>query len=466
MPSIPDFFEGALRASDILLASRAGEEAIAHRRRRRLADLVDHARRRSPFFGDLYRDLPPGEPELGNLPPVAKPALMGAFDRWITDPAASLDRIGGFLADRGRVGQLLDDRFAIWKSSGTSGEPGIFVHDAGALAIYDLLFALRAWEGLGWPGASMEMWARGGRMACVTALEDHYAGISSWRRLAISYPHLGALMRDFSVLEPLDRLVDALNRWRPNHIVAYPSVLALLAREREAGRLHLSPSIIFAGGECLDGPEHDLIEGAFGCPVRSVYACSECDYIAFGCAHRNLHVNADWVILEPVDSDYRPVPPGVASDTVLVTNLANRIQPVIRYDLGDCVTALAEPCPCGSPLPVIRVEGRRGQVLHFAVAPGRVVTILPMAITTAVELAEGVGRFRIVRDGAASVRVEFEPAPGHEAAAAAASIRAAMRKFMADNGLGHVEIAALPATLPVDPPSGKFSQVVSMFDGG
>ncbi len=55
------------------------------------------------------------------------------------------------------------------------------------------------------------------------------------------------------------------------------------------------------------------------------------------CAHGLFHVNSDWYILEPVDEDYRPVAPDVGSHTVLITNLANRVQPLIRYDLGDRV---------------------------------------------------------------------------------------------------------------------------------
>jgi len=92
--------------------------------------------------------------------------------------------------------------------------------------------------------------------------------------------------------------------------------------------------------------------------VRSVYACSECDYVAFQCAHRNYHVNADWVILEPVDSEDHPIKAGLASHTVLLTNLANYVQPIIRYELGDSVTLLAECCPCGNQLPAVRIEGR------------------------------------------------------------------------------------------------------------
>jgi phenylacetate-coenzyme A ligase PaaK-like adenylate-forming protein len=48
---------------------------------------------------------------------------------------------------------------------------------------------------------------------------------------------------------------------------------------------------------------------------------------------RWLHSNADWVLLEPVDRDFRPTPPARMSHTVLLTNLAIAFQPVIRYDL-------------------------------------------------------------------------------------------------------------------------------------
>ena len=71
-----------------------------------------------------------------------------------------------------------------------------------------------------------------------------------------------------------------------------------------------------------------------------------------------LHVSADWYIFEPVDRNYRLVLRGEPSHTVLMTNLANRVQPLIRYDQGDSVTLRPDACPCGSPLPAIRVVGR------------------------------------------------------------------------------------------------------------
>ena len=56
----------------------------------------------------------------------------------------------------------------------------------------------------------------------------------------------------------------------------------------------------------------------------------------------------DLVILEPVDTQGNVVPFGQPADRVLLTNLYNRDQPLIRYDIADAMTITDTPCPCGS----------------------------------------------------------------------------------------------------------------------
>jgi phenylacetate-coenzyme A ligase PaaK-like adenylate-forming protein len=90
--------------------------------------------------------------------------------------------------------------------------------------------------------------------------------------------------------------------------------------------------------------------------------------VAYDCGYGSVHVNADWVILEPVDAAYQPVAVGQPSQKVLLTNLANRVQPIIRYEMGDSVTIDPEPCvrkPAAS-LFVSKVVAMR-----FFVLPGR-----------------------------------------------------------------------------------------------
>ncbi len=82
------------------------------------------------------------------------------------------------------------------------------------------------------------------------------------------------------------------------------------------------------------------------------YATGECVFLSNGCSTDDgAHINADWSILEVVDEDYRLVPAGTPGQKVLITNLANQVQPFIRYEVGDVVTMATTPCRCGSRLP-------------------------------------------------------------------------------------------------------------------
>jgi phenylacetate-CoA ligase len=198
-------------------------------------------------------------------------------------------------------------------------------------------------------------------------------------------------------MEPLSTLVAELNEFQPAFLASYPTTLAMLASEQREGRLRISPACVWSGGEYLSAATHTAIERAFGAVLINEYGASECLTIARSCSRGRLHVNADWVVLEPVDRNYRPTPPGEPSHTVLLTSLANRVQPILRYDLGDSVTASAEPCACGSPLPTIRAEGRRDDVLSMRAKDGSLVRLSPLALTSIVEDVAPHHRFQLVQ---------------------------------------------------------------------
>ena len=73
-----------------------------------------------------------------------------------------------------------------------------------------------------------------------------------------------------------------------------------------------------------------------------------------------------------------PSPRGRLADGVLVTNLANRVQPIIRYQMGDRVAIEPDPCVCGSPFPQIQVIGRSDDILTFLTPQGEPIHILPI----------------------------------------------------------------------------------------
>jgi phenylacetate-coenzyme A ligase PaaK-like adenylate-forming protein len=344
-------WDWARAVADASFAAAAGSEAISARRLRRLDDLVAFARTCSPCYRELYENVAEIRPALSQLPFVSRPALMARFDDWVTDRAITRSSVERFVGNAANVGHAYLGRYAVWKSSGTTGEPGLFVHDAGALASYDALDSLRLGNGVLGPAAALSMILLGARYAMVAATGSHYAGVSCVERLRLLMPAFSERLRVFSLFEPLPKLVDALNRWQPAFVATHPSVANVLAAEQHAGRLNIWPATFWLGGEGLSALQRARIREAFKASVLEHYGASECMSIACECAAGSLHLNADWVVLEPVDSDYRPVPPGVMSHSVLLTNLANRVQPIIRYDLGDSVLMEPAPCACGSPFP-------------------------------------------------------------------------------------------------------------------
>ena len=69
------------------------------------------------------------------------------------------------------------------------------------------------------------------------------------------------------------------------------------------------------------------------------------------------HVQGETVIVEIIDAEGRPCPPGVRGRAI-VTPLHNFAMPLLRYEVGDEAVA-GDPCPCGRGLPVIeRIVGR------------------------------------------------------------------------------------------------------------
>ena len=444
-------------STDLWLAGLAAPSAIDALARRRLDTLVAHARRNSPFYRDLYRDLPPAPVPLEQLPVVAKAQLMARFDDWVTRPELTMDAVAEFTRDPGRIGQPYLGQYAIWTSSGATGTPGIFVQDAQALAVYEALFAVRSGVDA---RALLQSIATGARFAYAAAIEGHFPGVTMWRRAQIFNPWTAARTRAISVLQPVRGVCKELNEFDPKILTSYASELVALAEEQRHGRLALALKGIWSGGETLTERDRAGIAGAFGCPVIDDYGAAEFMSIAFDCGCNALHLNRDWAMLEAVDREGRPVPDGTASWTVLLTNLANFIQPVIRYDLGDSVTFLPDPCPCGSHLPAIRVDGRRDDTISLECSDGHLERVVPLALCTAIEERAGLFRFQVIEEGRNQLAVRVDPAEG-DRAEAAARLERCLRAFCAELGAWNVLIRADTAAPQPSALSGKLRRVCS-----
>jgi phenylacetate-coenzyme A ligase PaaK-like adenylate-forming protein len=451
-----DAWGRAALAFDIVSASRAGAAALAQRQAQRLAALLGAAARGSPLYREIIGRRDPARLALDELPVMSKPALMARFDDWVADPRLRLAELRRFVADPQRIGEPLFGRYCIWESSGSSGEPGIFVQDPAALQVHDLLEALRR-PALQPLRRAVDPWYLGERMAFVGATTGHFAS-TVWLR------HAGRLLRWggprlglHSFLQPPEELLAKLQAQAPTVLATYPSVAWMLAEHAAAGRLRLPLQELWTGGEALTPAMRAFLSRSFGCPVAQSYGASEFLTLAGECRAGRLHLNSDWLILESVDARHRPVPAGEAGATTLLTNLANHVQPLIRYDLGDRVRLHAAGCACGQTLPVIEVEGRSDDSVVLAGAQGQAVRLSPLALTTVLEEEAGLFDFQVVQTGRRALSLEV----GAADAAVLERGQAALSRYLRSQGLAAVRLQGHRGGSFTRERSGKAKRVVA-----
>lgn len=445
-------------AWDAWLAKRAGLPTILERQQERLQGLVAFARKHSCYYAEKYRPLPALIDDVRQLPVVSKPELMANFEGWVTDPAIRRADVEAFIADKSRIGDSFLDRYLVFTTSGSSGAPAILLQDPPAQAVMTGLTYVR---GLGMvsPREYWQVFQKGGRQVALFATGGHFLGVTMVERRRRAKPWRAKMSRIISVLTPLPEIVEELNEFQPAMVGGYATMLVLLAQEQAAGRLHIHPALITSSGETLSPHNRERIEAVFGCTLTESYGCSEATPLTLTCRRQRLHVNSDWFILEAVDDSYQPVALGYPSHTVLITNLANHVQPIIRYELGDSLTVDPDPCPCGSPLPSVRVIGRTDEILTFTTLDGEKVQLLPLALSTVVEETPGVRRCQIIQTGANRLEVRMEAAYALNSDMVWESVRQNLVTFLATHKLTQVSVERSQQVPAIDPRSGKFRQV-------
>lgn len=432
--------------------------SLGRHQQSRLTDLVRFSRTHSPYLRQLYRTVPPGDVQLTRLPVTTKPELMAEFDEWVTDRRVKLADVKAFSADPGHVGQTYLDDYLVCTTSGTTGFPALLLHNRRSLEVLEACLLVRTVPRMLSVGTLRAVIAGNGRSASVWAVGRPFGGASLLQRQINQRPSRAKRLRLFSALTPVEELVSQLNAFRPVMLSAYASVLTLLAHERQAGRLRIAPAVINNGGETPSPEARSLVEGAFGVSVSNGYGCSEMIAIAFDCGRGSMHVHADWALLEPVDENFEPVPAGEPSATVLLTNLANRVQPVIRYNLGDSVTLQRGSCPCGSVLPRIVVVGRTNDVLSMRTPTGGTVDLVPLPLVTLVEGVPGVRGVQIVQQGPDRLMVRLD-VPG-DREMVWTEVESKLRAHLDRRGLRSVDLGLDGQPPQRDPRSGKLRQVI------
>jgi phenylacetate-CoA ligase len=413
--------------------------------RDRLRCLLATAISRSAFHIQRLGGIDPARFELADLPslPVmTKTEMMAHFDELISGRALTRETAERALAATRDEPQPLPGGYLCMATGGSSGQRGIFAYDPASVAEFVcLLFRTR----LAALGAAAT--------AAVPEVTFAMVGASSAVHGTSFVPSVlaGSPIRfaRVPVTLPVSQIASRLNRLQPQGLFGYPSVLARLAGEQQAGRLHIAPQLVNCTAETLQPQFRTAIRQAFGAPVFNTFATTEGLAGSSGPDDPFITLATDSCVVELVDTRYRPVPPGTASAKVLVTNLYNHLQPLIRYELNDSFTA--QPAAATHSHLRVSVEGRADEILHYDQAD-----IHPLVLRSILLAQPGVLDYQVRQTPTgAAVRVLLE------CEADLALLRDQLRAALARAGLADPDVTVeAVAALPRHSQTGKLRRVI------
>jgi putative adenylate-forming enzyme len=409
--------------ADLKRHARWPAQRLEAYQRDELRELVRFAAENSPLYRELYagRDLD----DFSALPTIDKKLMMTRFDD-LNTAGLRAESLMAFALEQERTGDFsgyYDDRWVVGLSSGTSGGRGLVLTDREVTARLPAVFAARS----GLP-LSLLPWRV---VFMLRVFSQGFADIAS-PLVSITYVP--------TMTDPAE-VVRRARDGRANILMAPPSVLRLLGPfAKELRRLRLLVSY----AEVLDDHVAAEIRAAFGVPLIQIYQASE-GAIGCTCAHGNLHINEDLVYVELLDSDGAPVTePGVPCAEMLVTNLYNRAQPLIRYRMGDVIT-LGKPCSCGSAFRTIgRIVGRRDDVLWVPCGDTLKPLFPDLACRWIIAASGEIAEYRVEQTSPESLTIALQLPEGADRPAIEAAVRDAFRVRLAELGLGPVAVDVVP----------------------
>jgi phenylacetate-coenzyme A ligase PaaK-like adenylate-forming protein len=403
-----------------LLAHDAWSRArLLDHQRERLRATLRHAIAASPYYREALGPSANDEDvDLAALPVLTKETLVARFDDIVTDSRIRLADLEAHLAGPDAAAPYLG-AYRVFSTSGTTGLRGLMAFDRDDMAMGTAV-SLRA--------VARQCIGPDTRLVAIGSPDPLHLSRQLFAVFQAGRPGVPRL----SVTTPLDEMVAALNAYRPEAIVGYPTVAALLADEQLEGRLDIAPRILAFGSEPITADIVRRVEAAWGVRPANVYATTEVPIVASSSPQDPcLDIAEDLAVVE------------VEADRILVTSLASRTLPLIRYEIGDVVTAADGPSPAGRPYRrLAAVQGRSGDVLRLTGRDGARVAVHPFRLGRPLAAFPDVRQFQVLVAGErVTMRVVLRPSAPRDVPD---RLRAAIARELQDAGAAAPDVAVEP----------------------
>jgi putative adenylate-forming enzyme len=315
---------------------------------KQLRKLYQYAIKNSPFYQELYKDNPFETMEdFYQLPTVNKTIMMDHFST-LNTCGIEKDDVMKYAVQMEKDKTFLgyyQDKYVVGLSSGTSGNKGIYITPKEITKRLPAVFLARG----GFPLRLLPY-------RILFMLRVFSQGFEDINSKIISLNYL-------STMEDIQIVIKRINNLKINILMAPPSFIRELLPYKDQINVPIKRIMTYA--EVLEEEDKARFEKDFNTRVIEIYQASE-GQIASACKEGHLHINEDLVFVELYDEeDNFIVEPNVVGHKMILTNLVNTAQPLIRYEMNDMII-LDEPCECGSKFRRIKkILGRHDDLLYF-----------------------------------------------------------------------------------------------------
>jgi phenylacetate-CoA ligase len=415
-------------------------EQLLNLQHKRFCQIVKHALTISPFYRDLYgskgisiKDVDDIQPQ--DCPLTTKKMLMDNFDHIVSDPNLKHAQLSQFINQTPDFRQLYQNKYFIIHTSGSVGYCGLFPFSKKEFMLIKAYY-LACIQPIQ-PFELLKQLFIKKKLIYFGATHGHFAGVT----LASSIPNLFYDHRYYSVLGPIEKVIDDLNELQPEILTGYASSIFQLAEAQIGGGLKIKPEKILCGGDAMHPTTRALIKKAFGINPFNLYSCTEAPTLAW-------QVNDDSDSMYVGDHMYHL---DLVHDKVCLSNLYLYTFPILRYQMEDSFVPL-EINPL-KPFTKIKLKNVRTlDTIEVTNNQGEKIQISAMALVTL--NIEGLLQYQFCKKPNNTILVKIkgkgENLVGH--------IKAAVKKMMYEaqaDEVVNIEIEQVD-NIPVDQITGKY----------
>jgi len=305
---------------ELKIHERYSRQKILALQDKKFQKILKFAYKNSKFYHELYvsngideKDL--DTIELEKIPTVDKNNIMQHFNDVLTVDDLKIKELLEFIDESKNPNDLFKNKYHVIHTSGSSGKVGIFVYTKKEWDTFypyiTKLFKFKFYKN---------------KAAFIGATGGHFTGNSfiSWSEKSPIRLFCNSLILD--VNEPIDDIIRKLNDFQPDILGGYFNILIILAKKQEQGLLKIKPKFLTNCGEGVNQKDKEYITKIFNTSMSNLYGFAECVVCGFGKdEYGGIYFMDDISLIE------------VKENHILLTNLFNKTEPIIRYRIDDYV---------------------------------------------------------------------------------------------------------------------------------